>query len=42
MTATYEGVDVRFVSVEDLIIQKIVAGRPRDLADARTVILKKS
>ncbi len=40
VTVACEGVDVRFVSVEDLIIQKIVAGRPRDLADAKTVILK--
>jgi len=32
--------DVCFASVEDLIIHKIFAGRPRDIEDARTVILK--
>lgn len=31
---------VCFVSPEDLIIHKIVAGRPRDLEDARTVLIK--
>jgi hypothetical protein len=35
-----DGVNVRFVSLEDLLVQKIVAGRPRDLDDARNVILK--
>jgi hypothetical protein len=34
------GKDVRFASPEDLIIHKEVAGRPRDLEDARVVQLK--
>jgi predicted nucleotidyltransferase len=32
--------DVHFASLEDLIIHKIIAGRPRDLEDVRSVILK--
>lgn len=31
---------IRFASLEDLLIHKIVAGRPRDLEDVRTVLLK--
>ena len=34
------GQDVSFAAVEDLIIHKIFAGRPRDLEDVRSVILK--
>jgi hypothetical protein len=34
------GVDVRFVSLEDLIVMKVVSGRPRDLEDVATVIRK--
>lgn len=34
-------VQVCFASVEDLIIHKIVAGRPRDLEDVRSILLKK-
>ncbi len=31
---------VRFAAAEDLIVHKIVAGRPRDLEDVRSVLLK--
>jgi hypothetical protein len=31
---------VQFASVEDLIIQKIIAGRPRDLEDVKVIIHK--
>lgn len=34
------GTDVRFASVEDLIIHKVFAGRPRDLEDVRGILLK--
>jgi hypothetical protein len=32
--------DVQFASVEDLIVHKILAGRPRDLDDVRAVLNK--
>jgi predicted nucleotidyltransferase len=35
-----QGAGVRFASAEDLIIHKIFAGRPRDIDDVRTVLLK--
>ena len=31
---------VRFASLEDLVIHKVIAGRPRDLEDVRSVLLK--
>jgi hypothetical protein len=32
--------EIRFASAEDLVIHKVVAGRPRDSEDVRTVVLK--
>ena len=34
------GEDVHFASPEDIIIHKIFAGRPRDIEDIRTIIMK--
>ncbi len=33
-------VDVRFVSLEDLIVMKVISGRPRDIEDVASVIRK--
>ncbi len=35
-----QGIQICFATVEDLIIHKIIAGRPRDLEDARSILLK--
>jgi len=35
-----DDVQVRFAAVEDVIIHKLVAGRPRDLEDVRTILIK--
>jgi hypothetical protein len=34
------GTTVRFVTPEDLVVHKIVAGRPRDIEDVRHILLK--
>lgn len=33
---------VKFASVEDVVIHKVVAGRPRDIEDARSILIKNS
>jgi hypothetical protein len=35
-----DGVGVQFISLEDLIVMKLLAGRPRDLEDAAAVLRK--
>ncbi len=39
-TVRLEDIDVKFASLEDLIIHKVVAGRPRDLEDVDGVLTK--
>lgn len=39
-TVELGGANVRFAAVEDVVIHKLVAGRPRDLEDARGIVIK--
>jgi hypothetical protein len=39
-TVLLKGEPVMFASVEDVIVHKCFAGRPRDLEDARSIIIK--
>jgi hypothetical protein len=39
-TVTVGKTPVRFASAEDVVIHKLVAGRPRDIEDARSILLK--
>lgn len=39
-TMTIGGVKIRYIAPEDLIIQKIVAGRPQDLDDVKWLVQK--
>lgn len=39
-TVQLDGVDIRFVSLEDLIVMKVISGRPRDIEDIASVIRK--
>lgn len=41
VTVTFDEGAVRFASVEDLIIHKLVAGRPRDIEDIAGILARK-
>lgn len=34
-----DGIDVQFASLEDIVIHKVIAGRPRDVEDVKSIIL---
>jgi hypothetical protein len=34
------GVNVHFAAVEDVVVHKLVAGRPRDMEDVRSIVVK--
>ena len=35
-----DGIEVNFSSLEDVLVHKIIAGRPRDIEDIRNILLK--
>jgi predicted nucleotidyltransferase len=35
-----EGITVKFASAEDLVIHKVFAGRPRDMEDVKSILIK--
>ena len=36
----FDGLSVNFISLEDLLVQKLIANRPRDIEDVRNILLK--
>jgi hypothetical protein len=40
VTVRLGSTDVRFVTPEDLIVHRVVAGRPRDLEDVRSIVAR--
>jgi len=40
LAVTVGGATVRFATAEDLVVHKVLAGRPRDLEDVRGVLRK--
>jgi hypothetical protein len=40
VSVTMKDTPVRFASLEDVVIHKLVAGRPRDIEDIRSMLLK--
>lgn len=36
----FDGVPVSFASLEDVVIHKVIAGRPRDIEDIKGILIK--